>query len=357
MFQEIFLLIAGLYLAWSLGANDVSNVVSTAVGSKTISFHRAILFFVLFSLVGLLFLSGPVVRTVSSGVIPVELMTIPHAIIVLFTAGAWIHFATWKKWSVSASESIVSGVLGVGLAESLKVGVDLVHWSMVLKMIGVWLFSPLIGFVVGWVLFKIFHGFIRHRHLYLSDAVKDFCTRPFYVIHGWVSGEVVRRERIFKGILLLSMGYMAIAFGASTLATTAGVLHSGVMSDGSFLNLCWTENSIFVLMKALVVLAMVVGVVTYGKGLVDLLGSHLLKLNPLRGAVIQTAAATVIMGAALLGYPVSSTGIFIGTFLGVNRGDNHSHLKSHAAAHLKMAFLVTIPVTVTMAGVLTWVVG
>ncbi|MFA6436068.1 MAG: inorganic phosphate transporter [Candidatus Gracilibacteria bacterium] len=354
MTQEIFLLLSGLYLAWSLGANDVSNVVSTAVGSKTISVHRAVLFFVLFALIGLLFLSGPVVRTVSSGIVPAELMTIPHAIIVLFTAAAWIHFATWRKWSVSASESIISGVMGVGLAEGLKTGMDLVHWPMVLKMVGVWFFSPFIGFLVGWILFKIFHGFVRHRHLYFSDAFKDFCKRPFCAFCDWFSGNMARRERFFKGILLLSMGYMALAFGASTLATTAGVLHSGVMADGGILSFDWDENTIFVLMKVSVIFAMVVGVLTYGKGLIDLLGSHLLKLNPLRGAVIQTAAATVIMGAALMGYPVSSTGIFIGAFLGVNRGDDHSHLKSHAAAHLKMAFLVTIPVTAVVAGLLTW---
>jgi len=355
MIQEVFLLLVGLYLAWSLGANDVSNVVSTAVGSKTISFRRAVLFFVMFALIGLLFLSGPVVRTVSSGIVPSELMTIPHAIIVLFTAGAWIHFATWRKWPVSASESIVSGVIGVGLAESLKTGGDLVHWAMVLKLIGVWLFSPLIGFVAGWILFKILHGFVRHHHLYFRDFLHDFLGHPLRTFHEWFSGDMVRRERFFKGILLLSMGYMALAFGASTLATTAGVLHSGVMSDGEFLHLAWDENTIFVLMKTMVILAVVIGVLTYGKGLVDLLGSHLLKLNPLRGAVIQFAAATVIVTAALFGYPVSSTGIFIGVFLGVNRGDDHSHLKSHAANHLKMAFFVTIPVTATVAGLLTLV--
>lgn len=329
--------------------------MSTAVGSKTISFHWAILFFVLFSLIGLLFLSGPVVRTVSSGVVTAELMTIPHAIIVLFTAGAWIHFATWRKWPVSASESIVSGVLGVGLAESLKTGSDFVHWVMVLKMIGVWLFSPLIGFAAGWILFKVLHGLVRHHHLYFRDVLKDLFGHPLRTFCDWFSGDMARRERIFKGVLLLSMGYMAIAFGASTLATTAGVLHSGVMSDGGFLNLYWAKNSIFALIKAMVLMAVVTGVLTYGKGLVDFLGNHLLKLNPLRGAVIQSAAATVIMAAALLGYPVSSTGIFVGVFLGVNRGDDHSRLKSHAAGHLKMAFLVTIPVIVTMAGLLTWI--
>ena len=55
MFSEILLLLAGVYLAWSLGANDAGNVVSTAVGSKTISFKKAMIFFVLCLGVGAIF--------------------------------------------------------------------------------------------------------------------------------------------------------------------------------------------------------------------------------------------------------------------------------------------------------------
>ncbi len=37
----LFFLISGLFLGWSLGANDASNAFGSAVGSKLVSFRKA----------------------------------------------------------------------------------------------------------------------------------------------------------------------------------------------------------------------------------------------------------------------------------------------------------------------------
>lgn len=351
MFNELLLFIAGIYLAWSLGANDAGNVISTAVGSKAISFRKAMIFFVLCMAVGAIFLSGNVIKTVSSGIVPSEIITMTHATIALFVAAGWVHFATWKQWPVSISQSVVSAVLGIGLAEGLRAGVSFIFWKKILILAGVWLVSPILGFLAGWILFKVVHGFVRHRHLYVRDTICEFLGHPFRAIRERLSGDLERREKMFKAVMIISAGYMAVALGSNTVAATTGLLFSGFSEEG--MSLLWDLDPLGFL-KMIVLLSVILGILTYGRHLVDFLGSRLVKLNPLRGGVIQFATASVIIGCALMGYPVSSTGVFVGSFLGVDTGEDHPQMKKHVGHNLLMAFLVTIPVTAALSGVLTW---
>gem|GEM_PF-930465 len=355
MLDELLLLISGLYLAWSLGANDATNIISMAVGSKTISFKKAMVFFVICLAFGSIFLSKNVIKTVSSGIVDSELITINHAIIALFVAAVWVHFATWKHWPVSISQSVVSGVMGIGIAESFRIGGNLVEWEMILKVASVWLFSPVIGFLAGFLIFKLIRGFVPYKHMHLEDTIADLVAHPFATIRDWTSGRLRRREHIFKIILLLSAGYMAVALGANTIASTTGLIYSGLGDRDQLVGVSFGTWDPLLVVKLLVLVAVILGVVTYGHKLVDFMGKRLLKLNPMRGAVIQSSASTVIIVAALLGFPVSSTGIFVGSFLGVNSGeDKEDKMKNEAMIGLAVAFLVTIPVTAFLSGVLTW---
>ncbi len=350
MLAETLLILSGLYLAWSLGANDAGNIISTAVGSRTISYKKAIWVFIICLAIGAVFFSGEVIKTVSSGIVPSEVIGMNQATIALFVAAGWVHFATWKKWPVSISQSVVSAVLGVGIVESLRVGVNLIFWEKVLILAGVWLFSPVIGFLVGWILFKVVHGFVRHRHLYFKDTLHDLFTDPIETVGEIVSGELRRREKVFKGILLFSAGYMALALGSSTVAATTGLLWSGFGGIE-------VDFDLLGALKIGVLVAVILGIVTFGKRLIDFMGNRLVKLNALRGGIIQFATASVILGCALMGYPVSSTGVFVGSFLGVDSGEDHPKMKKHAARSLWMAFLVTIPVVVGVSGLVSWVLG
>ena len=101
---------------------------------------------------------------------------------------------------------------------------------------------------------------------------------------------------------------------------------------------------------------MILGIVTFGKRLVDFMGSRLVKLNALRGGIIQFATASIILGCAMFGYPVSSTGVFVGSFLGVDSAEDHPKMKKHAIHSLLMAFLVTIPVVAGVSGFVSWLI-
>lgn len=348
MIQDILLLIAGVYLAWSLGANNAANIIGTSVGSRTLSFSKAIVFLMACLAIGVLFFSKNVIKTISSGVIQADLITLPHAILALFLAAIWVHFATWKNWPVSINQTIVSTVLGIGIAHMIQYPGNVVYWEHLLKMVGIWLVSPLIGFFAGMLLFRVIHGFVKHRHLYFKDTVQDFLMHPIDTVEEYATGDLIRRERLFKVLMILSAGYMSLAMGASTIATTTGLIYSGFSSNSIF-PYTFSGDGGLLAVKILVVIGVALGVITYGRHLVDFIGSRLIKLNPMRGAVIQFSAASVILICALFGYPVSTTAVFVGAFLGVDSGEDHPHMKHHAARDLAHSFFVTIPIVTTLS--------
>lgn len=48
----LFFLVSGLFLGWSLGANDASNIFGSAVGSRMISFKTAAIIASVFVILG-----------------------------------------------------------------------------------------------------------------------------------------------------------------------------------------------------------------------------------------------------------------------------------------------------------------
>ena len=52
MFEYLFFLSSGLFLGWSLGANDASNIFGTAVGTKMLRFTTAAVIACIFLVLG-----------------------------------------------------------------------------------------------------------------------------------------------------------------------------------------------------------------------------------------------------------------------------------------------------------------
>ena len=59
----------GLYMAWSIGANDVANSMATSVGSKAVTFRQAVLIAGILTALGAILVGSHVAETVKSGII------------------------------------------------------------------------------------------------------------------------------------------------------------------------------------------------------------------------------------------------------------------------------------------------
>ncbi|MDK4530885.1 inorganic phosphate transporter, partial [Kingella kingae] len=87
--------------------------------------------------------------------------------------------------------------------------------------------------------------------------------------------------------------------------------------------------------------ALIVGLWFVGKEVIQTVGKDLAELHPSSGFTAELSAASVVMGASVLGLPVSSTHILVGAVLGigmVNRNANWKMMKP-----IGLAWVITLP--------------
>jgi len=128
----------GFYMAWTIGANDVANAMSTAVGAKAITLKQAVMIAATLEFAGAVLLGAHVSGTIKKGIIIPELigdpMLVMYGLLAAILASAlWVTLATWKELPISTSHSIVGALIGFGLVAA---GPTVVDWSVVGKVAG-----------------------------------------------------------------------------------------------------------------------------------------------------------------------------------------------------------------------------
>ena len=162
--------IIALYMAWNIGANDVANAMGTSVGSGALTLRKALVVAAVLEFAGALLVGTHVTNTVRKGIVdpsnkiyaddPYILMY--GMLAALLSAAIWLTIATYFSLPVSTTHSIVGALLGFGLITAGPAGVDL---SVVGKIMGSWLLSPLVGAVIAFVLFLfIKRNILNKRH-------------------------------------------------------------------------------------------------------------------------------------------------------------------------------------------------
>ncbi len=181
----------GLYMAWTIGANDVANAMGTSVGSGALSLKGAIIVAAIMEFAGAILAGGEVTDTVRKKILDPEVAFVREAsnhtanatmngtdmmsggqaalefapelyiygmLAALLGTALWLTFATWKGWPVSTTHSIVGGVIGAGLfAAGTFYGWDhagdAIAWGKVIEIFQSWLFAPLLGGSIAFALF------------------------------------------------------------------------------------------------------------------------------------------------------------------------------------------------------------
>lgn len=174
----------GGYVAWNIGANDVSNAMGTSVGSKTLTLKQAILVAALFEFVGAAFFGTEVSDTLQEGLFNASfwdnqaIVTTKGMLASLLAAGVWMHLASLYKLPVSTTHSIVGAIVGFAL---LAGGIDAVYWNKVFTIALSWILSPCLGALAAFLVFLALKRLIFSRADPLARAkvllpVMSFCS-------------------------------------------------------------------------------------------------------------------------------------------------------------------------------------
>lgn len=161
----ILTFVFGFYMAWNIGANDLSNAMGTSVGSKALTLQKAIFLAAILEFSGAVLLGSNVSSTIQQGIVDPNFFSFNPIIFVLGMIGAllatglWINLASYLHLPVSTTHAIVGAVLGFGI---LVGGIKAIHWHQMGIIALSWIISPLISSLLS---FTLFH-FVQQKVLF-----------------------------------------------------------------------------------------------------------------------------------------------------------------------------------------------
>ncbi len=156
LFFTILVLVIGFYMAWNIGANDVSNAMGTSVGSGALSLRKAVCVAAVLEFSGAFLAGSNVSETMQKGIIDTDLfLSDPTLLIIgmcsaLLGTSAWLQIASYCGWPVSTTHAIVGAIAGFGLVIG---GPEAIHWEALSSIGGSWIISPTLSAFFSYLLF------------------------------------------------------------------------------------------------------------------------------------------------------------------------------------------------------------
>ncbi len=154
----IITLIIGFYMAWNIGANDVSNAMGTSVGSGALTLKKAVCFAAVLEFCGAYFAGNNVSETIQSGLVDLHIFSAHPTLLILGMCCAllgtsiWLQVASYFGWPVSTTHAVIGAVLGFGFVAG---GSSSIEWGTVWSIVLSWIISPALSALVAYTIFSI----------------------------------------------------------------------------------------------------------------------------------------------------------------------------------------------------------
>jgi len=264
-------LLGGVFLGWSLGANDAANTFGSAVSSRMVKFWTAAVLASTFILIGALLEGGSGIETLKG----LTNLNLKQAVVSSVAAALTVTVMTFLGLPVSTSQAVVGAILGIGLLnrELNVAGLG--------KVVACWFGTPIGGVLAAVVLYKLLaHAFNRSS----LDLVR--------------SDILVRYGLIGAGI------YASYTLGANNVANvTAVFVGAGKLSVFAA---CLVGGG-----------SIALGVLTFSRGVMQTVGRKLVQLDPFSALIVVLAEGLTVHFYTFLGVPVSTSQAVIGAVLGI----------------------------------------
>jgi inorganic phosphate transporter, PiT family len=317
----IAVIVLALISSFLNGVHDSSNVVATMISSRAFSPRIALSMTAVAEFLGPLFFGVAVAKTIGHDVVLAGTINLQVILAALTSVILWNLLTWYLGLPSSSSHALVGGLVGSAIMGAGWTAIQLRGMEKILIALFI---SPIIGFVFGYLILKLI--------LSLS-----WNTTP-------------RVNILFKRGQLISAVALALSHGANDGSKTMGIVTLALLIAG---NLKAFTVPVWVILVCAG--AMALGTGFGGMRLIRTVGGKFYKIRPVDGFAAQSASAAVILGASLLGGPVSTTQVVSSTIMGVGAAERANKVRWGVAREIAIAWLLTIPATALFAAGLYWV--
>jgi PiT family inorganic phosphate transporter len=276
----VYLLVAAaLAFAYSLGAHYTGACMGMPYAAGAIRLFPALLVMAPFVLVGAVFASGAVETTVGHGLLTGGTVGIPLAAVIVVSAFVLTSAYNVATIPTSTIQILVFSVAGAGVADGIGV-----RWSTVGSLVAVWAMAPFAACGLG-------YGLTR-----LLDRSARGGAGP--------AGSARTQATGYVALALVAIASAAsFAMGANDVANASGSL---VMTGLFGLTTAGLLGGI----------GMALGVLTWGRPLLQRVAFDVVRLDPRTAAASQLAQSAVILVSVTFGYFTSMNQALIGAMIG-----------------------------------------
>jgi len=311
----IVLIVLALFFDFLNGFHDSSNIVATIIASRAMGGRQALMVTAIAHFIGPFLFGVAVATTIGNEVLNDSEIRLSVTMSALLAAVIWNLVTWWFGIPSSSSHALVGGLIGAAVVES---GLGVVKMSGLWKVVIALTTSPLIGLMIGFVVMRL----------------TLFLSRPF----------PPSINTFFKRSQWVTAIALALSHGTNDAQKTMGVITMGLVSAKVI-----PEFHVPLWVVALSAGAIAWGTWIGGWRLIRTIGSKFFKIRPVHGFTAQISSASVILAAAFLGGPVSTTQVVSSAVMGVGAAERVSKVHWGVAGQIVMAWFTTIPVAAVLS--------
>jgi len=302
--------IALVFDFWN-GLMDSANVVATVISSRALGPRASLLLAAVANAAGPFIFGTAVARTVGSEVIAENAMTIPVAVAALVGAILWNIVTFTVGIPSSSSHALIGGMVGAVWA---GYGLEAVRLDGLTKVLLALFISPPLGMLAGYLMVRLLR-----------------------FLASWSSPRV---NVTFRRGQLLTSTTLALSHGANDAQKTMGIITLGLLAAGLI-----DRFEVPTWVIALSASAISLGTLLGGWRVIHTLGRKFYKIRPIHGLGAQAASTAVILGASLLGGPVSTTQVVSSSIVGAGAAERARMVRWNVFGNILVAWVLTIPLS------------
>ena len=319
MFQPVDIVAVGaaLGLAFVLGISVAPNAAAALVVSRTAGWHQALAFSFLLHAVGVL-IGGTAVAVTVNGLVRVGRGDVALVYSVASLAAvAFVVVAGRLGIPASATYGMIGGLVGAAVVAA---GWHAIHWGGVADWRPVGVLGVAAGLVLSPALGVAGGGLVRSG---LGRALARGTRRLLGPIRGgiWVSA-----------------GLVAVSDGINDGQKAMGLATGALLAEGSI-----STFAIPLWLRGAVALSLAAGTVLGGGRIIRRVATGYYRPTLLDSLAAEVAAAAVILGAAAVGAPVSTSETVAASVVGVGADRHPRHVRWAGVVATLSAWAVTVP--------------
>ncbi len=316
----IILIVIALALAFDFinGFHDTANAIATSVSTRALKPRTAIMMAAVMNFLGAIMFTG-VAKTIGGSVAdPAKLDNgLEVLIATLLAAIIWNLITWWFGIPSSSSHALIGSLAG---AVYVGAGPDKLNWSGFTTIVEGLVFSPVIAFVIGYIVMFILKWIFARRS-------------PHTVNKG------------FRSMQIVTAALQSFTHGTNDAQKAMGIITFALVT-ADFQD----HMEVPLWVKLAAATAMALGTSIGGWKIIKTMGTKIFKIEPINGFAADISAASVIFGATLIHLPVSTTHAITSSILGVGSAKRFSAVRWSMAGRIVVAWVITIPIVFVMAG-------